>query len=336
VGESLALRQRPVEGSNAAIAAVAGGVLLLAFIGCAAGPRSRVAWDETTFSRPPLDAPSENSFNPEDLPFAVLVGKGKESLDKEDLAVAEYYFVAALNKEPHSEAALTGLGEVLQRRGKFDEADATFRRALQTTPDSVAATVGLGRVCRDRGDDEEALQHLRRAAQLAPDDPTVLGELALTYQASNDDASAEALFQVVVDKTGSAEAYNNLGFSRLLQRRYSDAVPPLEKAVSLAPGDSRVRNNLAVAYAMTGRSERAYRLFENTLGKAAAYNNLGYLYMIQGRRQEAEAALRSAMEASPAYYVRAGENQDRLGEFRQRHATQAASTPPKEDTLPEE
>jgi hypothetical protein len=35
--------------------------------------------------------------------------------------------------------------------------------------------------------------------------------------------------------------------------------------------------------------------------------------MIQGNWQEAEAAFRSAMEADPGFYVRAGENRDRLG-----------------------
>jgi len=307
-GSSPAVR-RSLDASHLVTLAVACTLLLLT--GCASGPRSQVAWGANSSMAALGGDGGEASLGIEGLPVSVLVERAKARLEKEDLAMAEYYFVAAFNKEPRSEAVLTGLGEVFHRRGRLEQADAAFHGALETNPESVPAMLGLGKVCRDRGDYEEAVQRLTRAAELAPKSgaPT---ELALTYEASGQRALAEPLFRVAAENSESSAAYNNLGFNRLLQKRFADAVPPLERAVNLDPQNSRAKNNLAVAYAMTGRPDEAYRLFESTVGKASAYNNLGYLHMTQGNWEQAEAAFRRAMEVSPTFYVRASENLERL------------------------
>ena len=65
-----------------------------------------------------------------------------------------------------------------------------------------------------------------------------------------------------------------------------------------------------------GESEKALRIFTNTVGEAAAYNNVGYLHMTQGRFEEAEQFLKKAMTSNPKYYERAQENLDRLAQLR--------------------
>lgn len=286
--------------------------LLLLGAGCATGGKQ--APIGALPPRPPL---SDGPVHPRsaDLPPAVLVESGRASAAQGNYGVAEFYFSTALAKEPGLEPAFSGLGEVLRLQGRADEAYGAFARAAEADPDSVAARIGLGRVHRTQGRHEESLRHLRRAVELSPEDPVILEELALTYEASGQEAFAEPLFRLAAEKTGSARAWNNLGFNYLRQKRYGEAVAPLERAVALDGTDSTARNNLALAYGMTGREDRALALFESTVGKAAAQNNMGYLYTLQGRWAEAEAAFNRAMELNPAYYVRAKENLDRLGQL---------------------
>lgn len=310
---------REAHGARARVPAPWSGLLpallataLLVSGGCAAGGRPPPAG--ALPPRPPL---ADGPVHPRsaDLPPAVLVESGRASAAQGNYGVAEFYFSTALAKEPGLEPALSGLGEVLRLQGRTDEARGAFTRAAEADADSVAARIGLGRVHRTQGRHEESLRHLRRAVELSPEDPVILEELALTYEASGQEASAEPLFRLAAEKTGSARAWNNLGFNYLRQKRYADAVAPLERAVALDGTDSTARNNLALAYGMTGREDRALALFESTVGKAAAQNNMGYLYTLQGRWAEAEAAFNRAMELNPAYYVRAKENLDRLGQL---------------------
>ncbi|MDW7711802.1 MAG: tetratricopeptide repeat protein [Deferrisomatales bacterium] len=285
---------------------------LLLAAGCATGGKQAPAGPLPP--RPPL---AEGAVHPRsaDLPVDVLVESGRASAAQGNYGVAEFYFSTALAKEPGMEPALSGLGEVLRVQGRTDEARGAFARAAEVAPDSVPARIGLGRVHRAQSRHDESLRHLRRAVELSPEDPVILEELALTYEAAGQEAFAEPLFRLAAEKTDSARAWNNLGFNYLRQKRYADAVAPLERAVALDGSDPVARNNLALAYGMTGREDRALSLFEGTVGKAAAQNNMGYLYTLQGRWADAEAAFNRAMEINPAYYVRAKENLDRLGQL---------------------
>ena len=106
----------------------------------------------------------------------------------------------------------------------------------------------------------------------------------------------------------NASALNNLGFNRILQGQYPAAIDTLLKAYALNSGDKVIQNNLAAAYILSGEEDMALELFESSLGQAAAFNNIGYIYMIQGNWSAAEKAFTRAMEISPSYYAKAKKN----------------------------
>ena len=60
---------------------------------------------------------------------------------------------------------------------------------------------------------------------------------------------------------GFAEAYVGLGSALVAEKRYAEAVPPLETAVKLAPDDPMAHYNLATALSRVGRKEEADREF---------------------------------------------------------------------------
>lgn len=227
--------------------------------------------------------------------------------------LARLHYAMALKKMPASIPALMGLGAVFQKNGDYGRALGLFTQVVEKNPTHAPALVAVGIIHREQGNFGRAEEYLGRALAAQPGDSVILSELAITYDKSGKEALAEPLFrQVTVLQPNSSMAWQNLGFNALLQKKYDQAVEALQQALLLAPRDKRVLNNLALALAQRGDEERAFSLLVNSVGKAGAYNNLGYIFMTNGQFDKAEKAFQQAMEEDSRYYVRARENLDRL------------------------
>lgn len=249
------------------------------------------------------------------LSYEQLIRKGDAYLQSGNHQLASLHYQKALEKQPESMAASIGLSQTLYQTGKIDEATRMLETALESDPDNVSALLLLGVAKRQQGDLDASLARLTKAYELHPQDPEVLTELAITNDHIGQErlTYAEPLYRKVTQlKPNSAAAHNNLGFNYLLQGRQQDAIKSLTKALALAPDNDRAKNNLGAAYLLDKQPDRAIKLFQGTVGLAAAYNNLGYIYMTRGDLQSAEQAFKKALQLNPAFYVRAQQNLDIL------------------------
>jgi tetratricopeptide (TPR) repeat protein len=57
-----------------------------------------------------------------------------------------------------------------------------------------------------------------------------------------------------------------------------------------------------------GRYSEALEVFRNGGNEASAYNNVGCMYLDQGKYKEAIGCFEKAIEISPTYHEQAGEN----------------------------
>jgi tetratricopeptide (TPR) repeat protein len=69
-----------------------------------------------------------------------------------------------------------------------------------------------------------------------------------------------------------------------------------------------VFNNLGLAYAGMGMTEKAFQAFKRGGGIALAYNNIGCIYLSQGNYEKAIISFEKAIESSPLYYEKASKN----------------------------
>jgi tetratricopeptide (TPR) repeat protein len=60
-----------------------------------------------------------------------------------------------------------------------------------------------------------------------------------------------------------------------------------------------------------GKYGEALELFKKSGNEAEAYNNLGYIYLLEGKNKEAIVAFEKALDLSPGFYVKAYENLNR-------------------------
>ena len=87
----------------------------------------------------------------------------------------------------------------------------------------------------------------------------MLGELARHAQ---DLSEAEQHFSKAIKLDPNfGEAYLGLGMTLVAEKKFSEAVSPLETAVKAQPGNPAAHYSLATAYARTGRKQDAEREF---------------------------------------------------------------------------
>jgi tetratricopeptide (TPR) repeat protein len=137
-----------------------------------------------------------------------------------------------------------------------------------TAPDSAQGHELHAESLETQGKWDEAAQQYRLVLQQNPRLPGIhfrLGRLLLSKSnpspAEADEARKEMQQEIEID-AGFGDAFVGLGASLVSARRFTDAVPPLETAVSLEPRNPNAHYQLAVAYSRSGRKQDADREFD--------------------------------------------------------------------------
>ena len=246
-----------------------------------------------------------------------LLASGWTYLATGSAGLARLHFQTALQKAPQSAEAFIGLGKVEYHVRNFPAAALYFRKAAEFDPDNVPALVGAVRALRRANRLDEAESFLLRALAVGPDNLQVLSERAILHDLLGQEDLAEPIYMQILERNPKqAATLNNLGVNRFLDQAYGDAIVYFRQALLLDGDSPRLKNNLAMAYALNGDEPKALRLFTETVGEAGAYNNLGYLYLTINRLDDAERTLNKALELNPRFYERAQENLDRVRELR--------------------
>ncbi|MGH9797917.1 MAG: tetratricopeptide repeat protein, partial [Candidatus Polarisedimenticolia bacterium] len=237
----------------------------------------------------------------------------------------------------------TNLGAVHLGRRQYDLAEAEFRKALQIDPTSTQALSGMALLHESRGEPEKALEALLRLLRNAEADEHAtlvkvaelfvrmdraadglafmrahrprsetggrggLGReiaLGLLYSAAGNPQQAEAsLLQALRLEPASILAMQELFALFDRQGRSAALEPRLREALRAEPRSAMHHNWLGLVLRRRGDLEGAETEFRRTLEASpdltGAMANLGSLYLQQQRTAEAVEILRKAIEKDP-------------------------------------
>jgi Flp pilus assembly protein TadD len=221
---------------------VVGAGLVVAALGVAAWTQTHVWRDSETLWRWAVDVDPTCSLCHGNLGSAITTTE----LGRARLPEAEEHLRRAIALRPDNPIPYYNLGTLLTVRNRYEEAEAALQRYRELAPYSRTGPGRLGLVYLLQGRYEDAIPLLERARGLVP--PAAAGP-----DGRADHALARAV-SLVEDDPGTLSL---LGRSLVEQGHAAEAIPPLRRAVSLAPAAVPARFWLVRAYRTAGREDLA-------------------------------------------------------------------------------
>jgi len=198
----------------------------------------------------------------------------------------EIYTKAAAIKTPTGDdLKVVGLNYVLL--GDYPDAIKWLETAVRVDPENKDAWYFLGRAYYTRSLLPEARRAFAKVLEFDPRNSKAENSLGLILESEARpeeamDAYRKSIAWQEQDSRPSEQPYLNLGNLLIQENRMEEAIPLLEKAVQLAPGDGYCHLKLGAAYLRTNHMKEAQRELEEAtrLGpeNAAAHFQLGRLY----------------------------------------------------------
>ena len=224
-------------------------------------------------------------------------------------------FQEALVIDPAYAQAHAGLGEAYWRKyegtqesQRVEPARQNCERASGLSPDLAAAHICLGTLYTGTGRYQEAEGEFRRALEAESTSDAAYRGLALAQHRLGKLEQAEKTYRrAIALRPGYWAGYDWLGafYARELAR-FEDAAEQFEEAKKRAPGNVRVHRNLGGAYLMMGRYQDAEAALREALAirpTLKTYDNLGVAYFHMRRFAEAAEMFEEATELVSQDYL---------------------------------
>jgi eukaryotic-like serine/threonine-protein kinase len=246
----------------------------------------------------------------------VTLGELQATIGKNEFALHE--FQKALDINPRDASALMGMANVYEQTGHIPDAEANYQRAIALRPDYWEGYSVLAAFYGRQKRVQDSLAQYRRVIELTPDSPEGYSDLGVAYMGLNDSqssAAAEAALQKSIELAPNYQAYANLGWLYVSQKRYADAAAATRKALELNDKDWRVWANLQLAYTLLKDDERMRAARSKTLSLLEQY----------GLLNSQDASIQSMLST---YYA-----EDRLREKALSHANIALALAPKDPSV---
>ena len=275
--------------------------------------------------RPKVDAITETSSAGEAPPEALaLIGR---ALEDDRLTDAERLMDRIMLTHPRSLEARLLRGEILLAKGQPDQAMSVFSGLKDLPEVSTRARQGLGIAMMLTGAPDPAAEHLKAAVEADPSLWRAWNALGSYYDTKEDWAeSNEAYALALAERPNDPMILNNRGFSYFMQDRLDEAIADIERALHLDPELTPAQYNLRLAHAWSGRYVRALSGATDA-ELPRVLNNIGYVAMLRGDYDNAEAYLMRAMEVDPTFNETAWQNLARLRNMRELGAVETGGLP---------
>lgn len=230
------------------------------------------------------------------------------SMRKRDFTSALATLDTMEKKAPGKAALLELRGQVHLARGDQAAARAAFEQAAKSDPSLFAATRSLVRIDTAQGKLKEATARLDELTKQQPENASAWLLLAeLKAQPSNGSAA-----EIKAAYTAAINAAPTLALARLQyiahalrSNQLKDALAAAQAAAAALPSEVQVLDALGQVQTRTGDYEQAAKTFRQLASMLPnspdPYMRLAGLYNTMGKRDQAESALKLALEGNPNF-----------------------------------
>ena len=204
-----------------------------------------------------------------------------------NLAAAEPEFKFVASARPNLPETHNALGNLYRLKGNLGLARASYLRALELQPKSLVALSGLIQIDLAENKAEAARSRIRAWLAESPDDLELWLIAGSTFARVGDAKEAEAAFQKILalDPT-NLEAYNKLGAIYVAQRRLDEAKKTYSDAATRLPKPVAAITMVGIILSLQNQPEQARAQYERALSiepeAPVAANNLAWDNVVRG------------------------------------------------------
>lgn len=240
-----------------------------------------------------------------------------------DRALFEYIRGLRLAEEPTADI-LYKIGSIHHSRENNRLAELAYQWVLRLEPEHLQAGTGLGLLYLERRQYDAAKIQLDSVVKITTRAPwQAYNALGVLADMDSKPWNAGPYYQQALDiNPDSPLILNNLGYSRYLAGDWPGARKALEAALRVNGNYELAWRNLGLVHAR----EKNYQFALEALGRAGneseAYNDVGFVSMMEGDYNQALSFFQEAMRLSSVYYVKASENADNTRRMMNRNVAQ--------------
>jgi tetratricopeptide (TPR) repeat protein len=188
-------------------------------------------------------------------------------------------------------------------------ADKWFSEVTIESPQNANAWYNLGRTKYNRELYPDAIQCFQRVLSSQPRHIEAENNLGLSYQAQNRMDQAEEAFQTAIswqgEKPADAQPFLNLGTLFSSHGKENEALPLLKQAVTLAPENPRIHEELGVVYEALDDLKDAETELESAISLApdisGLHFKLGQIYRKYGMKEKANHEFETCQKLSSTH-----------------------------------
>lgn len=167
-------------------------------------------------------------------------------------------------------------------------------------PIAAQTYLAAGQLAESQGRLVQASQQYSRALWLKPDYQEAMYRQGVVLTELKNYPQAIQMWNKYVEATGGdATAYSNLGFCQELALQFDAAELSYKRGIAKDPHNEACHVNYGLMLARKGRGEAALLQLQTVLSPAEAHYDLGSVYEIQKRKQDALSEYHKAIELDP-------------------------------------
>ncbi|CAK0769156.1 TPR_REGION domain-containing protein [Azospirillaceae bacterium] len=209
--------------------------------------------------------------------YAAMMRVAGVARRREDYASAAVLYDRARRLETRNPEAGLALGDMLWTLGRYRSAVEAYRGALAIDSQRVEGLCGLGRSLIALEQADSAVSAYRTALERNPESRCALNGLGVAEDLVGRHEEAQKWYRTTLALApDDVTAQGNLGYSLILSGRYEEAIMALEAASGRPGAIARDRQNLALAYGLSGREADARRVARLDLEDVVVEENLAF------------------------------------------------------------
>ena len=239
--------------------------------------------------------------------------KARAALNQRDIDKALYYYVKALEFNPKDIPALMALARLHSAQGNIEATILAYQFILKEEPNNIDAMEGAGLTLLKINRANEAFAMLKKVNELAPDMPLTIMGIGVYYDLISDFDRANEYYQKAAKLAPkSVKILNNYAYSRYLAGDLDESEDIYKKLLRQSPNHNQGLLNYGLLQARMGKTAEALHTLKKVIDESDAYNELGYIYMMQQDYGKARRLFEMAISSSPTYFDRASKNLEQL------------------------